>query len=262
MPPKPPAPAPSGGSPASGGAELEFNQFFESRMSLLKTVHSMGGDVLKEIEAPGGTTFQLALVKCPNGFQVLLHSASKATAKLETGTFMGRGGPGKFMAAEGLVLEPRASPHSWVYTRLTSYNKDIPSRANGCLVLERQGTQPSLATLEQVEQVLGHQATTVYGHTVTRGARTVRVAPGPTKVVWTPLLNESHDVSTFTVDNLGHWAQSREEETSTGWEIKGFLRCAFAMEVKEGGLSPNQGGSLCLFTRKQISLKADQWLVL
>ena len=55
--------------------------------------------MLKKIEAPGGPTFQLALVKCPNGFQVLLRNASKATAKLATGTFMGRGGPGKFMAA-------------------------------------------------------------------------------------------------------------------------------------------------------------------
>ena len=73
---------------------------------------------------------------------------------------MGRGGPGKFMAAQGSVLEPRASPHSWVYTRLTrltSYNKDTPSRANGCLVFGTQGTQPSLASLE-IEKVLGKES--------------------------------------------------------------------------------------------------------
>ena len=186
--------------------------------------------------------------------------------KLEAGQFIGRGGPGNLVSSEsGESISGRRLEHAWTYTRVHEYKRDIAMRANGMWVLAAPGAEPKMQTLEMIERQLGDNCETVWAHSLTRGARAVRIAPVNMQVIWHPMLEEPADGSSFDVNNLGQWVPSREERTGTGLECKGVLRCAFEVALEGKQVTPdnrNNGNPLCLFMKKSATLKPSQLLVL
>ena len=186
--------------------------------------------------------------------------------KLEAGQFIGRGGPGNHVSSEsGESISGRRLEHAWTYTRVHEYKRDIAMRANGMWVLAAPGAEPKMQTLEMIERQLGDSCETVWAHSLTRGARTVRIAPVNMQVLWHPMLEEPADGSSFDVNNLGQWVPSREERTGTGLECKGVLRCAFEVALEGKQLTPDNrpnGNPLCLFMKKILTLKPSQLFVL
>ena len=184
--------------------------------------------------------------------------------KLEVGQFMGRGGLGNLVSGSGESISGRHLEHAWTYTRVHEYKRDIAMRANGMWVLAAPGAEPKMQTLEMIERQVG-DCETVWGHSLTRGARAVRIAPVNMQVLRHPMLEEPADGSSFDVNNLGQWVPSREERTGTGLECKGLLRYAFEVALEGKQLTPDNRTTrnpLCLFMRKNQALKPSQLLVL
>ena len=186
--------------------------------------------------------------------------------KLEAGQFIGRGGPGNLVSSEsGESISGRRLEHAWTYTRVHEYKRDIAMRANGMWVLAAPGAEPKMQTLDMIERQLGDNCETVWAHSLTRGARAVRIAPVNMQVIWHPMLEEPADGSSFDVNNLGQWVPSREERTGTGLECKGVLRCALEVALEGKQLTPDNrptGNPLCLFMKKILTLKPSQLFVL
>ena len=175
----------------------------------------------------------------------------------------------------------RPLAHSWVYARVTDWKKDIALRASGsCLILQPNpgpaasgaaaaaGATPKMSTLEEAAKELGEATVQgLWAHSVTQGARAMRVSPMATTVWWRPTISDADsDGGSFSAENLAQWVPSREEETPTGLECKGMLRLAFEVVLDGTTLKPDAtpktGNPLCLFLRKPVFLKSRQMLAL
>ena len=127
-------------------------------------------------------------------------------------------------------------------------------------------------TSEEIDARLGTQgALSLYAHSVTRGARSIRVAPGPTPVVWAPSLSEPEDGCTFAAANIGQWVKSHEAEVEGKIEVKGMLRpvfeCACTQSDSGAGMQlrpePRQVDcAVHLLTRAAKVFKASQLVAL
>ena len=163
--------------------------------------------------------------------------------------------------------EGRAAAHSWMFNRGNDYKRDIAIRANGYWVLKSaSGDQPKMQTLEDIAKHLGANFKELWAHSITRGSRSVRVAPVTDTVLWVPNLAEPEDGSTFSAMNLMQWVPSREDNTATGLECKGALRVAFEVDLENVTLTPDNNPATsnccCLFWKKSINLKDKQIMVL
>ena len=173
-------------------------------------------------------------------YRVLIENRSNAQLKLAAGTFVGRGGPGSLV---GDQPQGRQLLHSWTYTRCSDWKRDTATRANAYWVFKKapafgggQGAatgaeKPRLQTLDEIQSELGAAGfDDVWAHSLTRGARAVRISPVTTPVWWVPKeVMPDEAVEEFDSSQLGAWVPSREQQTSTGLECAGLLRPAFEM---------------------------------
>ena len=172
---------------------------------------------------------------------------------------------------------PDGISNAWVYNRCNEYKKDVAVRANGMWVLATgsKGKElPVMSTLEDIQKELGEKFQTLWAHTITRGARGVRVGPAHANahVMWIPKMVESEgDPSKFTMDCLSSFAPTWEVRGGeAGLECSGFLRPAFEVRLdgnqlgpgKQVGESASPPNPACLFLRKTIKLKRNQLIVL
>ena len=229
----------------------------------------------KEVPQNGEWWFLLVEVEDKEApYRVLMENRSSTQIKLTAGTFVGRGGPGSLVS---VPPEGRQLLHAWLYTRCHEWKRDIATRGNGFWVMKKApasgGTEtPRLQTLEELQSELGDAAfDDVWAHSVTRGARAVRVSPVDTPVWWVPkAVMPEDEVAAFGASELGAWVPSREQQTATGLECAGLLRPAFEVQVdgpNKKTLTPDAnpatgGNPLCLFLKKNLSLKPGQLVVL
>ena len=119
----------------------------------------------------------------------------------------------------------------------------------------------------------GDAFVTLYAHTVTNGARSVKVAPGDKRLTWHPTLlpTVEADINAFDMCSLGKFLPSWEVTGEAGIECKGLLRPAFALALTgksgsqmepEGRASPQTANPLCLFLKKALKLKQGTIVVL
>jgi len=186
---------------------------------------------------------------------------------------VGRGGPGSLVSSS--PPEGRQLLHAWLYTRCSEWKRDVATRGNGFWVFKKEpaaggeAENPCLQTLEQIQTELGAaRFDDVWAHSLTHGARAVRISPVDTHVWWVPKGDAA--VENFDSSCLGAWVPSREQQTATGLECIGLLRPAFEM-VLDGPnkktliphANPAVGGNpLCLFLKKNLFLKPGQLVVL
>ena len=198
-----------------------------------------------------------------------LESASPQNVSLPAGTYIGKGGPGKFSSGrEELPAEEQAK--AWAFTRITNYKGDAPKTANGNFVLVR-GTaagEPKMKTLAAIEQELAANVR-LWGHTVSRNTSAVAVTPGIVQVFWVPATRTLEDAigsdkARFNL-SMCTWLPSFEQHAKKKYDLGGLLRPAFEVSVKESGgqkrLEPSSAADanpLCLFTIKRIELKPSQ----
>jgi hypothetical protein len=293
-----------GGSPAApaldkagqaaigGAAFLEGGYIVGNRAELLGFLRQSGpkSKILKEVPQNGEWGFLLVEVEDKEApYRVLMENRSKAQIKLTAGTFVGRGGPGSLVS---VPPEGRQLLHAWLYTRCHEWKRDVATRGNGFWVMKKApasggkrppsggngaasgaGTvTPRLQTLEELQSELGAAAfDNVWAHSVTRGARAVRVSPVDTPVWWVPkAVMPEDEVAAFDASQLGAWVPSREQQTATGLECAGLLRPAFEVQLdgpNKKTLTPDAnpatgGNPLCLFLKKNLILKPEQLVVL
>ena len=287
----PPAPAPGGGGKGEGnGPTLPSGTLFNDRSDFVKQMQAAGCTIAKEVRpsAPGEhyTALLVRLAQPEDPWRVLIEA--KDDILLKSGHFMGRAGCGSFVIWKNTEAPPNGISNAWVYNRCSEYKKDIAVRANGMWVLASGGTEPasggtepasgsteppSMRSLEDIQKELGNNFQTLWAHTITRGARGVRVAPAHSSahVMWIPKLVKLEDgPEEFTMDCLNRFAPSWEErDGEAGLECSGFLRPAFEVSLDGNQLSPTKvgepasgGNPACLFLRKAIKLKKRQMLVL
>jgi hypothetical protein len=281
------------GQAAIGGAALlEGGHIVGNRAELLGFLHQSGpkSKIHKEVPQNGEWGFLLVEVEDKEApYRVLMENRSKAQIKLTAGTFVGRGGPGSLVS---VPPEGRQLLHAWLYTRCHEWKRDVATRGNGFWVMKKApasggkgpasggkgaaagaGTvTPRLQTLEELQSELGAAAfDNVWAHSVTRGARAVRVSPVDTPVWWVPkAVMPEEEVAAFDASQLGAWVPSREQQTATGLECAGLLRPAFEVQLdgpNKKTLTPDAnpatgGNPLCLFLKKNLILKPEQLVVL
>lgn len=232
----------------------------------------------KEIPQNGEWGFLLVEVEDKEApYRVLMQNRSSTQIKLPAGTFVGRGGPGSLVS-----VPPEGSQllHAWMYTRCHEWKRDVATRGNGFWVMKKapasgggaasgaETVTPRLQTLEELQSELGAAAfDDVWAHSLTRGARAVRVSPVDTPVWWVPkVVMPEDDVEAFDASQLGAWVPSREQQTPTGLECTGLLRPAFEVHLDGANkttLTPDANGNpLCLFLKKNLILKPGQLVVL
>jgi hypothetical protein len=281
-----------GTAPIGGAAILEGGHMVGNRAELLAVLHQSGpkSKIHKEVPQNGEWGFLLVEVEGNDPpYRVLMENRSKAQIKLTAGTFVGRGGPGSLVS---VPPEGRQLLHAWFYTRCHEWKRDVATRGNGFWVMKKApasggkgpasggkgaasgaGTvTPRLQTLEELQSELGAASfDDVWAHSVTRGARAVRVSPVDTPVWWVPkAVMPEDEVAAFDASQLGAWAPSREQQTATGLECAGLLRPAFEVQLdgpNKKTLTPDAnpatgGNPLCLFLKKNLILKPEQLVVL
>ena len=253
--PKPPPPVP-GAAPAVGGLApavgglLPPGTVMDNRDALAEK----GFRILKE--TPSGVAEHLLLLAEKGSHQqVFLENCQNKNCKIDTGSFVGKGGPGEFLNA----------------TRVTDYKKDTPKYACGGVVLEGQEQVPKLRTLSQCEEILGDAARgtgpnkviALYAHVSTAGSRNPRIVPASPGVVWVPTKAEPQDGSTFLAMNMGQWMLTHDTkvEGKLLYECCGVLRPGFelALGSVKKQLSPNNradANPVALFTNKVLHMKA------
>ena len=222
------------------------------------------GKILKETSMPDQKGLNLLLGNSgPNAREdhvVAMENTNDVMANVESSTFIGRGGPGEFKSTSTLTAEE--IPYAWTITRITHASKDVACRANANMVFGNT-TPPTMTTFDQIEAQVGRQLL-LYGHSVTRGSRAVKITPNPEAVSWVPLELSSPD--NFSADTLGHWMLSRESKTSLGCECGGLTRCAFRVEVAQADMlepgAESHFNALHLFTKKGFKLKPKGIIIL
>jgi hypothetical protein len=128
-----------------------------------------------------------------------------------------------------------------------------------------------MKTISEIQQDLGTDSVTLYGHKITTSEKRVLVQPATTPVVWVPTRGEAAEVQNFSSDSLGQWLPSQEQEENGKNVLAGFVRPCF--EVKSlpgqaGGscqLNPDNQSSanpLYLFTAKKIEIGAGEVMAL
>jgi hypothetical protein len=253
---------PGGVHPSTIGDRFACGQVFSNDADLVQTLTTTNGCVLKELDIGNGR--KLVLCKIDEDTQrVLLANTLGTLAKIDSGTYIGGGGPGKFES----VADPHKAPHGWAFTRYTEHKKDIAFRANGYFVLGEEGSNgrdPQLRTLADIEKSLGSDIVNdlrVYAHSVKRSARSSQLAPlaGCGCIMWLPTRSMPQDGSTFSRDSVGQWSHSMEEHTPTGIQINGVLRPAFVVNMDGKQLSPS---GIMLFIKKTIMMRPNSLIVL
>lgn len=271
---------PSLSPPATGHFDCGSTLNNRSELQALLLAAGSEGRILRESKE--GTHWGLLLLRLEGGpserHRVLIENHSAAALKLPAGTFVGRGGPGRFVSTEpeGDLLK-----HAWLYTRICDWKRDVSLRANGCLVFKTSpavggeapatgGDVPRMQTLDEIQKELGANAfEDLWAHSITRGARGIRVSPVDTSVWWVPKTIGEEDPASFCSTRLGAWLPSRERKTDTGVECAGLLRPAFHV-ILDGAskktltpdADPVKGNALCLFLKRCIMLKPGQLIVL
>ena len=110
-------------------------------------------------------------------WHLFFENTTDSNIKIPGGTWVGKGGPGSFVATTDIPSAKDA--YKWHFTRLTDYKKDIAKYANANIVLsvgDGEGPAvPVMVTPAQAEEVLGTSAlgeggvVKVYGHATTMG---------------------------------------------------------------------------------------------
>ena len=279
----PPAPAPApGGNPGNledNKPMLPSGTLFTNRSEFASKMQAAGCTIAKEATPPAegpsalGEKYTSLLVRLPqpqDPWRVLIEA--KEDICLKPGHFIGRAGHGSFVVWNHEEAPPDGMSNAWVYNRCNDYKKDIALRANGMWVLDTvSSTQPPvMSNLEDIQKELGDKFQTLWAHSITRGARGVRVAPAHAKshVMWIPKMET--DSSSFTMDCLNSFAPSWEvRDGDAGLECSGFLRPAFEVRLDGNQLTPGKGlgepsakNPVCLFVRKAIKLRRSQVMVL
>ena len=264
------------------GPKLPTGTLFSDRSDFVKQMQAAGCTIVKEVtpSAPGEkyTALLVCLAQPEDPWRVLIEA--KDDILLRPGHFMGRAGHGSFVVWKNTEALPDGMSNSWVFNRCSEYKKDIAVRANGMWVLASGepasgGTKPpNMRTLEDIQKELGDSFQTLWAHTITRGARGVRVAPAHSSahVMWIPTLVKLEDgPGEFTMDCLNRFAPSWEvRDGEAGLECSGFLRPAFEVSLDGNQLAPGKQvgeadrskNPACLFLRKTIKLKKSQMIVL
>ena len=262
-----PAPVPAGAvvSPDPMGAGSVFTNRDECAQACT------GLKFLKEAPLPLSSCkdFILVLAQSTNAFHILLEKHGKSSIQNRCWHLRGPGGgAGQFRSLDTRPLEEKDQAYAWRYTRIHEWKKETGGRTNGCLVYAatRPNNDPKLETLEAIEAKLGSmpQPLGLYAHTITRGAKALRVAPGPTKVAWCPFRAEPLDGSTFQADTLGQWLRA-DDPPDPPRGSKAGLRPAFEVSLKASTLGPLPdvaANPLCLFTRRAVTLKTHGLVVL
>ena len=264
------------------GFTLPTGTLFSDRSDFVKQMQAAGCTIAKEVtpSAPGEkyTALLVCLAQPKDPWRVLIEAQDDIL--LKSGHFMGRAGHGSCVVWKNTEALPDGMSNAWVYNRCSEYKKDIAVRANGMWVLASGkpasgGTEPpSMRSLEDIQKELGNSFQTLWAHTITRGARGVRVAPAHSSahVMWIPKLVKLEDgPDEFTMDCLNRFAPSWEvRDGEAGLECSGFLRPAFEVSLDGNQLAPGKqvgeaetsANPACLFLRKAIKLKKSQMIVL
>ena len=218
-----------------------------------------------------------------NSWHVWLENADSKKISLPVGTFIGKGGLGAFVSTASRALSSAEQVKAWRFTRITSYKKDVPTKADGALVYVQSLTdpcvEPKLQTLEEIEKTTGGNVG-LYAHGITRGGgNKISVTPASTSIHWVPTLPSDTDLDPpFGSGNVGQFIYSHESESTEGAADKGSevhacLRPAFIVSLSaapgaKGGEpslapSPAQNASpLCLYTCRKLELKPLELLAL
>ena len=93
-------------------------------------------------------------------------------------------------------------------------------------LLNSPNSRPCTRSSKRLE---GRQTLNSYGHSITRGARVIKVIPGQPQVSWVPTLAKPADGSTFSAQCLGQWQRSHEVVAEKRVECQGVLRLAFEL---------------------------------
>ncbi len=243
-------------------------------------LHAANLAVVKECPLLGDALKDMRLVLCSvtqgggARYVVLLENTSGGNISIPAGTFLGRGGIGRFVSLSSEMLTPEESQHAWLFTRIKDHKKDQPTKGNGALVFQKPDGQgqplaaagpPKIVTLEEVEQEVGANVQ-LYAHSITRSTTKVIVAPGGVAVVWVPA-NANKNADAFDPKTLGQWLRSGDQEKRDGANLEtfGLVRAVFEVILKNRTLQPSaepDGNPLCLFSAKKISLKKHQLITL
>ena len=232
------------------GPTLPAGTLFSDRSDFVKQMQAAGCTIAKEVtpSAPGEkyTALLVCLAQQKDPWRVLIEAQDDIL--LKSGHFMGRAGHGSCVVWKNTEALPDGMSNAWVYNRCSEYKKDIAVRANGMWVLASGepasgGTEPpSMRSLEDIQKELGNSFQTLWAHTITRGARGVRVAPAHSSahVMWIPKLVKLEDgPDEFTMDCLNRFAPSWEvRDGEAGLECSGFLRPAFEVSLDGNQLAP------------------------
>ena len=265
-----------GGNNGNGNDLVSPGTSFENK----EVLAAANFDILKE--TPCGIDGHILLLAKRNGvFTVFLKNVKGQNAKIEAGSFVGKGGPGEFTSGtQAPAAASGKEEYEWHYTRITEYKKDTAKYANGGVVLVTDASTPDLAstmrTLAQCEEILGLAAfgdgpkiLQLYGHSSTAGARGQRVVPSPAGVSWFPLQQEPEDGSSFVALNMGQWVRSRDVKVDgkpNHYTCQGLLRPCFEISMGvDKTLKPSNkvdSNPLCLFTVKPLMTKPNSLLAL
>ena len=281
---------PAPGGKGNQGPKLPTGTLFSDRSDFVNQMQATGCTIAKEVtpsaSAPGEsyTVLWVCLAQPEDPWRVLIEAQDDIL--LKSGQFMGRAGHGSFVVWKNTEALPDGMSNAWVYNRCNEYKKDIAVRANGMWVLASGqpasggtesasgDTEPSMRSLEDIQKELGDSFQTLWAHTITRGARGVRVAPAHSSahVMWIPKLVKLEDgPGEFTMDCLNRFAPSWEvRDGEAGLECSGFLRPAFEVSLDGNQLAPGKqvgeaersANPACLFLRRTIKLKKSQMIVL
>ena len=195
-----------------------------------------------------------------------LESYSPQNVAIPAGTFIGKGGPGKFCSSSEGELPAEEQEKAWAFTRITNYKNDSPKTAKGNFVLVR-GTvavDPKMKTLSAIEAELATNVR-LWGHTISRNTSNVAVTPGIVQVFWVPATRTLEDAigpdkDRFSNRTMCTWLPSFEQHAKKKYDLGGLLRPAFEVSLKDSGgakrLDPSSASSWRLHLRAGIHPRA------